>query len=239
MKKKLWTFFSSLLSRVRDVAKKAKFPKSGKKRLFPYVLAGALFCILAGGAFLSYSYSAVERAGGRVYGKETLSRMPCFEYALVLGTNPRLKNGDENLYFRYRMEAAVLLYKAGKCRKIVLSGDNGRKSYDETSAMQQDLRKRGIPGKDLLCDYAGFRTLDSVLRMRNVFGAEKFLIVSQKWHCQRAIFIGKAHRLDVAGFAAEDVPFAHSPLVMVREVLARALAVLDVKIWKKKPHFEY
>ena len=239
MKKKILSFVSFFFSRLRDRVKKVKLPKSRKKRLLLYVSAGLVFCILAGTAFLKYSYSAVEGSGGILYGKETLSRMPCFEYALVLGTNPRLKNGGENLYFRYRMEAAVSLYRAGKCGKIVLSGDNGRRSYDETSAMKRDLLERGIPEKVILCDYAGFRTLDSVLRMRNVFGAQRFVIVSQKWHCQRAIFIGKAHRLDVAGFAAEDVPFAHAPLVKVREVLARALAVLDVKIWKKKPHFEY
>lgn len=197
-------------------------------------LFGVFCCI-----FTVYGYFAVERSSSaHVYSKDLLSRMPFYEYALVLGTSRKLKDGSNNLYFQYRMEAAVLLYREKKIRKILVSGDNRRKEYDEATDMKNALMEMGVAEKDILCDYAGLRTLDSVLRARNVFKLEKFLIVSQLWHCQRGVYIGRKHGLAVSGFAAKEIPFSYHYMGKVRELLARNKAVLDIWL-NKKPYFEY
>ena len=212
--------------------------KGSRKKICFCVLCGffllCVFCVI----FTLYSYFSVENCVKYIHEKNTLSRVPFYEYCMVLGTSRYVKSGVENLYFRYRMEAVLLLYKNGKCGKIIVSGDNGRKEYDEPSDMKNYLMEKGVKEGDILCDYAGFRTLDSVLRMRNVFQLKKFLIVSQKMHCLRAVYIGRKHNLDVAGFTAEDVPLSYHYMGYVREVLARNKAVLDI-ITGKKPYFEY
>ena len=190
------------------------------KRLFLY---GGLLCgivILLSVLFTIYAFWCVEKCSNRIYAGANPLKLPFYEYCMVLGTSRYVKSGAENLYFRYRMEAVLFLYKNGKCGKIIVSGDNGRKEYDEPSDMKNYLMENGVKEEDILCDYAGFRTLDSVLRMRNVFQLKKFLIVSQKMHCLRAVYIGKSHNLDVAGFAAEDVPLSYHYMGKVREVLA-------------------
>lgn len=195
---------------------------------------GVLFCLL----FTVYGYFAVEKYAEKVYKKEDISQIPFFEYALVPGTSKKLKDGRNNLYFTNRMEGVCFLYKQGKIKKILVSGDNRRKGYDEPSDMKNSLMEMGIPEKDILCDYAGLRTLDSILRARNVFKLEKFMIVSQLWHCQRGVYIGRKHGLTVCGFAVEDVPFRYHYMGKVRELFARNKAVLDIWL-NKKPYFEY
>lgn len=226
------------LQEKENISGKNERNKRGGKFLYIYGSCVLVFLLIFSVVFTLYSYFSVEKCQKYLYGKDGLSQLPFYEYCMVLGTIRFLKGGRENLYFRYRMEAALSVYKAGKCRKIVVSGDNGRKEYDETSDMKNFLMEHGVKEEDILCDYAGFRTLDSVLRMRNVFQLKKFLVISQKMHLLRAIYIGKSHALDVAGFAAEDVPFSYHYMGKVREIFARNKAVLD--IWmNKKPYFEY
>ena len=208
------------------------------KKFFFYVSAVIFLLFVFCVSFTLYSYFSVENCVKHIYEKNTLSNMPFYDHCMVLGTSRYLKSGVENLDFRYRMEAVLLLYKNGKCGKIIVSGDNSRKEYDEPSDMKDFLMEKGVKEEDILCDYAGFRTLDSVLRMRNVFKLKKFLIVSQKMHCLRAVYLGKSHHLDVAGFTAEDVPLSYHYMGKVREVLARNKAVLDI-VTGKKPYFEY
>lgn len=221
----------------KEISRDTEKKRSRKKICFSVLCGLLLFCIFCI-SFTLYSYFAVENCMKFIHEKNTLSSLPFYEYCMVLGTNRYVKSGAENLYFRYRMEAVLFLYKNGKCGKIIVSGDNGRKEYDEPSDMKNYLMEKGVKEEDILCDYAGFRTLDSVLRMRNVFRLKKFLIVSQKMHCLRAVYIGRKHNLDVAGFTAEDVPLSYHYMGYVREVLARNKAVLDI-ITGKKPYFEY
>jgi SanA protein len=107
---------------------------------------------------------------------------------LVLGTSQYLKNGYLNWYFKYRIEATVELYKKGKIDFILVSGDNSHKNYDEPTAFKNELIKRGIPADQIYLDYAGFRTLDSVVRAKEIFGQTSITIISQKFHNERAIY---------------------------------------------------
>lgn len=158
------------------------------------------------------------------------------DVALVLGTSPTT-NGRKNLFFVARMEAASELYRLGKVRHIIVSGDNRRAEYDEPTAMREALIASGVPDAAITRDYAGFRTLDSVVRARDVFGQSRVTIVSQEFHDARAIFIAQDHGIDAIGLAASDVAGARGFVVRARETLARTLAVLDTKVLGTRPHF--
>ena len=166
------------------------------------------------------------------------SQLPEHECALLLGTARIVQGKYLNEYFQSRIEAAVELYRSGKVRRIIVSGDNSRKDYDETTDMKNELIRHGIPEKDILMDYAGFRTLDSVLRARNLFGYSKYVIVSQQFHCERAVFLARAHGMEPVGFAAKEVSPRFRFKRYFREPLARFKAWLDIYILHTRPHFE-
>lgn len=147
---------------------------------------------------------------------------------LLLGTSKYLVGGKSNLYYANRIACAVSLYKKGKVRAFILSGDNGRKSYNEPDMMKTDLIRAGIPDSILFCDYAGFSTLDSVLRARYIFDCKTLLIVSQRFHIERAIYLAKRSGLIVNGVIAKDVPKWYNRTGNYREKLARVKAVMNV-----------
>jgi len=155
------------------------------------------------------------------------------EAGLVLGTSRLVRGGFANPYFLNRIEAAAALYKSGKVKYLIVSGnqsDGGRANggYDEPTDMRDALVAAGVPAKSIYRDYAGFRTLDSVLRAHEVFGQERVIIVSQHFHLARALFLAKSHGLDDAGFQAADVPLYLDLLTQVREAGARVKALIDV-----------
>lgn len=177
----------------------------------------------------------IGRASGRIFDK--VEQVPEVPVALLLGTS-RYVRGQRNAFFFNRIYAAVSLYRAGKVRKIIVSGDNGTQSYNETDDMRRELIARGVPEEDIVNDHAGFRTLDSVVRAKSVFGQSRILIVSQHFHLQRAIFIARAHGIDAVGFSAEDPAEGDALLrVMTREYFARVKAWLDCYVLATQPRF--
>ena len=169
---------------------------------------------------------------------EDVSDIPKTRVAMVLGTARYTVRGTQNLYFVYRMEAAARLYHSGKVDKILVSGDNGTTSYDEPSEMRASLIERGVPAKDIVLDYAGFRTLDSVVRTQKVFGQDEFVIVSQRFHLQRAIFIARSKGIKATGYKAKDPALRATRMkVHAREFLARGKAILDCYILGTQPKF--
>lgn len=147
---------------------------------------------------------------------------------LVLGTSQFLSAKKHNQFFTFRMDAAVNLYNAGKIKYILVSGDNHLAGYNEPELMRKELIKRGIPKDKIYMDFAGFRTFDSVIRCHEVFGQSTFIIISQKFHNQRAVFIGKYLHLDVIGFNAQDVELNASFKTLVREYFARVKVFIDI-----------
>ena len=159
-----------------------------------------------------------------------------FDVAVVLGTSKYLGK-ILNEYYTNRIDAAIELYQQGKVDNFLLSGDNAHRSYNEPWTMKRDLLKAEIPEESIFLDYAGFRTLDSVVRAKEIFDTNNFLIISQKFHCERAIFIANSHNIDAKCFAVAG-PSKHSGFqVRMREVFARAKAVLDIYITDAKPKF--
>jgi SanA protein len=167
-----------------------------------------------------------------------LSKLPNSDVALVLGTSRYLGPGQENPFFSNRIDAAAQLYLSGKVRKLLVSGDNGTEQYNETEQMRRALIEKGVPEKDIVMDYAGFRTFDSVVRSKAVFGQSKIIIVSQHFHLQRSLFIANKHGIDAWGYEAADPP--HDGMykrVMFREVFARVSAVLDCYLLGTQPKY--
>lgn len=169
-----------------------------------------------------------------------INQVPKRKIALVLGTSKYIRQGGQsnyNAYYAYRVQAAAKLYQAGKIDGILVSGDNSTKFYDEPSQMTQDLINLGVPSQYINQDYAGFRTLDSIVRANKVFGLEDYTIISQKFHCQRALYIAQSKGQNPIAFSASKVQSFAGIKTRLREVLARFKAFLDCKILKTSPKF--
>lgn len=206
--------------------------KKWLKRIFIYGLLATVLAFL----LIIWSNSHVENtAKSNVY--KELDNIPANNVGLVLGTSRYLQNGHENLYFKYRINAAVKLFKSGKVKHLLVSGDNHVKEYDEPQDMRDALLEKGIPDSCITLDYAGFRTLDSIIRCWKIFGQTKFIVISQPFHNERAIFIGRHYDLDVTAYNAQKVSATYGFKTQLREYLARVKAVLDVYILNKEPKF--
>lgn len=153
-----------------------------------------------------------------------------------MGTSPKLKNGKNNLYFDYRIKAATELYNAGKIKYILVSGDNRRNDYNEPEEMKQALIATGIPEQQIILDYAGLRTLDSVIRAHLIFGLERFTLISQEFHNERAIFLAQQNYLQVIGYNAQDVSAYAGFKTNLRELLARVKVFMDIITDKAPKH---
>lgn len=164
-----------------------------------------------------------------------LEKLPANDVGLVLGTSKFVQSGKENLFFRYRMEAASRLWHEGKVKQLILSGNNDSEFYNEPSDMRKALLRLGVPDEVMLPDYAGFRTFDSVVRCKNHFGHNKITIISQNFHNARALYIGNYEGMTAVAFAAQDVPDGYSLKTLVREYMARPWAMLDVHWLRPEP----
>ena len=147
-----------------------------------------------------------------------------------------MKSGLPNQYFLNRIGAAIALFESGKIDVIVISGDNSTEGYNEPEDMKTELLKRGIPENKIHLDYAGFRTLDSVIRMGQIFGQTRFTVISQDFHNRRAIYIAHAKGFEAVGYNAKDVDAYSGFKTQVREKLARVKVFLDL-FTNKDPKF--
>ncbi len=163
----------------------------------------------------------------------SIEDIPKLKVGLLLGTIKHLKSGHVNLYYSYRIDAAEQLYKNGKVEYILISGDNSRTEYDEPTDMKNDLIAKGIPENKIYLDYAGFRTLDSVVRAKAIFGQDKVTVISQPFHNERAVFISKKKGMQNIGFNAKSVSSSYGWKIEVREKLARVKMILDIMVGKE------
>jgi len=166
---------------------------------------------------------------------ENIQDVPKKDAALLLGTTKYVAKGRKNYYYIYRIEAAAKLWKAGKVRAIVVSGDGRSKYHDEATLMHDDLVRLGVPSKYITKDKAGLRTLDSILRAKAIFGLEDYIIVSQKFHLKRALLLAHAKGQKAIGFAAKEIVGTPAAKKMeAREALATVKAYLDLYLLDTK-----
>lgn len=173
-------------------------------------------------------------AEGKLY--TDLNSIPFNKVGLLLGTGKFLSGNRINPYYSYRIEAAAALIKAGKIKYLIISGDNSRKEYDEPTSMRTDLINAGIDSTIIFLDYAGFRTFDSIVRAREIFGQNSLTIISQPFHNERAIFIASKEKMAAIGFNANDVGKSAGFKVQAREKLARVKVFVDY-LFGKSPKF--
>lgn len=197
-----------------------------------------LLIVLAGVsafAFVAWADRHVgEAATGRMF--VDLDDLPHREIAVVLGTS-KYSNGRLNSFYAGRIRAAAELYRSGKVDGILVSGDNGRQDYNEPDQMKTDLVALGVPAEHITADYAGFRTLDSIYRAGDVFGLRSYIVVTQAFHLPRALYLAGQKGHDAIGYVASGPGGYWGQRVRMREVLARAQAVLDVEILGRGPRF--
>jgi SanA protein len=212
-----------------------KVRENGKVRLWLRRI-GLIFLTLVFGLLLAVAYAnftAIWGSRGRLFA--SVADLPPTEVGLVFGTTDRV-SGRENLYFRYRIDAAVRVWKSGKIKTLIVSGDNRSQYYNEPEKMRQALVERGIPSKRIVSDYAGLRTLDSVVRAKEIFGAHSILFISQRFQNERAIYLAEANGIDAYGFNAQDVDTQAGGLkTKIREVGARVKMWLDVNFLDTRP----
>ena len=190
---------------------------------------------LAAGFILSAKHLITTSAAPHV--ETRVEKVAASGVGLLLGCAPTLPDGRTNLFFHYRIVAAAELYRSGKIEHLLVSGDNSRRDYDETLAMKEALVALGVPASAIYRDHAGFSTLDSVLRAKEVFGQDELIVISQPFHVERAIYIGKAHGMEMTGYCASDVGFCSGFRTHVREALARVKAVFDVHFIDRSAKF--
>lgn len=165
------------------------------------------------------------------------SELPEHRMALVLGTSHKLAGGAPNPFFQKRMETAADLFRNGKIDHFILSGDNRSRYYNEPLEMRKALVKLGVPSTAITLDYAGLRTLDSIVRCKEIFGQDRITIITQSFHSYRALFISEYYDIDAVAMVAEEPDFESSVKVRLREYLARTKAVLDLYVFKTTPRF--
>ena len=181
------------------------------------------------------NYYIIKSTRSQIY--SDVNTLPKNDVAILLGASKSLKNGRDNLFFKYRIEAAAELFKAGKIKHIIVSGDNHKKEYDEATDMRDALIAAGVPDSCITLDYAGFRTLDSMVRCLKIFDQKNVTIISQEFHNQRAVFIANYYGMNVVAFNAKDVPDSFSLKVRIRENFAKFKAVLDLYLLHTQPKF--
>ncbi|MBX9809589.1 YdcF family protein [Candidatus Gracilibacteria bacterium] len=161
---------------------------------------------------------------GKLY--KSVETIPAYEVGVLLGTTPGVNSS--NLFFKTRIEATKELYERGKIKHIIVSGDNSNASYNEPEFMKAALVKSGVPAEDITMDFAGFRTLDSIIRAHEIFSLTGgFTIISQPFHVERALFLAQANNIEAIGYGAANVSLEFGLYAYLREIPARWLALYD------------
>lgn len=203
-----------------------------RRKIVLYILLTVSFLAIV---FIYFCNRSIRRAAeGKMYAD--VDAIPFNKVGLLLGTSKYLPNGRTNLFYLFRIEATVKLYRQGKIRYIIVSGDNGREEYNEPEQMRKDLVVAGIDSSRIYLDYAGFRTFDSMVRLKKIFGQDSVTVISQPFHNERAIYIASKEGIAAIGFNAKDVNAEAGLKVQVREKFARVKVFLDY-LFGKQPKF--
>ncbi len=202
------------------------------RKIFIYLI---LFLVIGTLSTVYFCNRAINRAAkGKLFTSTDI--IPYNKAGLLLGTSKFLKHGSLNPYYKYRIEATVNLFNAGKISYIIISGDNSRKNYNEPGMMREDLMAAGIDSTAIYLDYAGFRTFDSMVRLREVFSQNSVTVISQQFHNERALYIASKEGISAAGYNAKDVNKKMGFRTQLREKFARVKVFLDY-LTGKDPKF--
>ncbi len=203
------------------------------RRLF---LAALVPVLLLLGLILACNAWVTLETRRHVY--SSLDRLPSTTVGVVLGTSKNIAPNRPNLHFQARMEATARLYESGRIRHVIVSGAQNSAYYDEPKDMIVALFDLGVPREAITPDRSGFRTLDSVVRVAEVFGEKRYTLITDDFHINRAVFLARHHGHDAIGFSAAKVDPTLSAKSRFREIFARVKAVLDVYLFNTQPREE-
>lgn len=204
--------------------------KRTRRRIAIFLLTAL---VVVGGTTAWANWAVQDASSARIF--TNVRNVPARSVGIVLGTTPRARGG-KNLFFERRLDAAAKLYRAGKVRCLLVSGDHGTRYYNEVDAMKKGLVKRGVPAAKIAQDHAGFRTLDSMVRAKKVFGIDRAVIVTDGFHLPRSLYLAGHSGIDAVGLSSIPVPATVTVRPQVREVGARVLMMLDL-ITNRQPRF--
>ena len=180
--------------------------------------------------------SVDRNAEGRTF--SNINDVPTMQTALLLGTNPKTRDGKRpSSFYLARINATAELYKHGKFRQLIISGDK-REGYDEPQTMRHDLIERGVPDSIITMDGQGYRTLLSMRNIKQHFRVNDMIIISQKWHNERSIFLADKMNIKAVGYNADDVRHPRAIWTHIRELLARVKLFIDLYITHRKDFCE-
>ena len=188
-----------------------------KYKVLIFVIAG--IALLIGIAAVSLSVYMVKATEKNIFTADTFKNDEKADCILILGAG--VKDGKPKPMLRDRLITGIELYKSGAAEKIIMSGDHGRADYDEVNVMRAFALEQGVSAEDIFLDHAGFSTYDSVYRAKNIFGAENIIIVSQKYHLYRALYIAKKLDVKAAGVSANLNTYGGQLKRDIREIIAR------------------
>ena len=206
--------------RGRDRGKKKTLMKKAIKKLIILIV---VFAIVAGGinalviARGSKEIVSFDEAVAAADSGQAQDQADCI---LVLGAQVK-PDGTPSKMLKDRLDTAIELYQQGAAPKLLMSGDNGRVEYNEVKVMLAYALDAGVPKEDIFLDHAGFSTYESLYRARDVFGADHIIVVTQKYHEYRALYIGEQLSVDVTGVCTEDIEYAGQGYREIREIAAR------------------
>jgi SanA protein len=204
-----------MIKKIKSLFKNKKF----KRFVYATLIILSIFTIWANYSITSFSNKYIT---------SDIRKVKKHRVALLLGTSKYRRNGKKNDYFFHRIKAVKLLYTNNKIEHVLISGDNSSKSYNEPEDMKNELIKVGIPEDKIHLDFAGFSTIESVIRANKVFGLKSFIVVSQKFHNQRAVYLAREYGIKAYGFNAKNVDAYWGIKTKIREVFARNKVFLDL-----------
>lgn len=204
------------------------------RRLLRYLKWGLWLLLLVSAGVAAANFWVLRQATGRTF-TDPLA-VPVHSVALVLGTG-KTARGSSNPHFDYRVAAAANLYHMGRIRHLLLSGDNGNANYNEPADMREALVAKGVPLNAMTLDFAGFRTLDSLVRAKKVFGITSCIVVSDDFHMARALALADHAGIQAVGFSGTPVPWERSSKSRIREIFARVKMLLDLYVLRTEPKF--
>jgi len=176
-------------------------------------------CVLLALLALGLNCYVLISSGRRIVSDGDYSQLSDVDCIIVLGAG--IWDGEPSPMLADRLQQGIELYHAGVAPKIIMSGDHGSSEHDEVNIMKRYAIERGVPSEDIFMDHAGFSTYDSMFRARDVFQAKRVVIVTQKYHLYRAVYIANRLGLDAYGVNSDPRPYGGQIFREIREILAR------------------
>lgn len=206
-----------------------------KKIIFRIAICVIATAVLCAAAVLGMNVYMKNKVKNRIFPAPEAYNNGKADCIVVLGAAV-YDNGTLSYMLRDRLDYGIALYKDGAAPKLVMSGDHGREHYDEVNAMKDYAVSCGVPSEDIFMDHAGFSTYDSMYRAKEIFGAENLIVVTQKYHLYRALYIGDKLGIDVCGVSSDQRQYAGQARREVREMLARCKDMVKVMA-RQKPQY--